>query len=308
MRSVHKPVLLHAVVRNLLEAPVLVIAASTGRTPWYLDGTLGGGGHARALAEALGGRVNLLGLDRDPVAIERAEQELRGLAKLAIFEQADFRTLDRVLAKHGIAEVDLILLDLGISSDELETSGRGFSFQKNEPLQMTMGEPSKHPFTAADIVNGWSEEDIANVIFAYGEERYARRIARAIVNHRLKKPLETTLELAELVKLSVPAFYRRGRVHPATRTFQALRIAVNDELAAVKEGLAKSLQALCPGGRLAVISFHSLEDRLVKEFGRQNEALGTLTIVNKRPLSAEADELAANPRSRSAKLRVFTKN
>ncbi len=306
MRSIHQPVLLHTVVQNLTEAPSL--RDSGDRLPWYVDGTLGGGGHARAVAQALVGRLNLLGLDRDPVAIERAEQELRGLAKLAIFEQADFRTVDQVLAKHGIGAVDMILLDLGISSDELETSGRGFSFQRDEPLQMTMGEPSKHPFTAADIINGWSEEDIANVIFAYGEERYARRIARAIINHRLKKPLQTTGELAELIKLAVPAFYRRGRVHPATRTFQALRIAVNDELSAVKEGLSKSLQVLRPGGRLAVISFHSLEDRLVKEFGRQAEALGSLSIVTKRPLVASAAELEANPRARSAKLRVFTKN
>jgi 16S rRNA (cytosine1402-N4)-methyltransferase len=170
---------------------------------------------------------------------------------------------------------------------------------------MTMGEPQSYPFTAKDIVNRWAEEDIANVIFAYGEERYARRIARAIVSYREKSLINTTHELAEIIKLSVPPAYRYGKIHPATRTFQALRIAVNDELAALKEGLAKGYARLSPGGRMAIISFHSLEDRIVKDLFREQTGA---TILTKRPITASLQEIAENPRSRSAKLRVIEKN
>ena len=182
---------------------------------------------------------------------------------------------------------------------------------------MTFGDAAKHLFSANDIVNGWSEENISNVIFGYGEERYARRIAKAIVEYRRKKIIETSVELAEIVKTGVPAAYRRGRIHPATRTFQALRIAVNDELAALKEGLMKAWDALDQGGRIAVISFHSLEDRIVKEFfkekgrkrekekGQENSAEGI--ILTKKPITASEQEINENPRSRSAKLRIIEK-
>jgi 16S rRNA (cytosine1402-N4)-methyltransferase len=336
-KSVHKAVLLHEVVegllgkheaiprdrRSLMSADPALPLRSAGLV--YLDGTLGGGGHTVAIAEALKGNLTIIGLDRDPEAIERARETLKGKAEKIIIENEDFRNLDKVLGRYGISKVDCILLDLGLSSDELESSGRGFSFLSDEPLLMTFGDPTQHPFTAETIVNGWKEEDIANVIYAYGEERYARRIAKAIVSYRRKKKIETSSELAELIKSNVPAIYRHGRIHPATRTFQALRIAVNDELAALKEGLEKGWDALGQEGRMAVISFHSLEDRIVKEFfkgkinGHSNvyrkqsseivpgEKTAEGILLTKKPITASKKEIAENPRSRSAKLRIIEK-
>ncbi|MDE1975104.1 MAG: 16S rRNA (cytosine(1402)-N(4))-methyltransferase RsmH [Patescibacteria group bacterium] len=305
MQSVHEPVLLHEAVKALIHDPGFRIHES-GKTPWYIDGTLGGAGHALAIAQALEGRLGIIGLDRDQTAIDRAEAALKGKAEHVILECANFRDMDKILDKQGINKVDMILLDLGISSDELESSGRGFSFMKDEPLEMTMGDPASYPFTAKDIVNGWKEEDIANVIFAYGEERYARRIAKAIVGYRQKKPIETSTELAELVKLSVPFVYRRGKIHPATKTFQALRITVNDELAALKEGLSQGYGRLGAGGTMAVISFHSLEDRIVKDFFKQKSKTDGAEI-SKKPIRPSQEEVSTNPRSRSAKLRTISK-
>jgi 16S rRNA (cytosine1402-N4)-methyltransferase len=317
--SVHVPVLLHEILENF---------ASTAFPFWYLDGTLGGAGHALAIAgaydKANGKKLNLIGLDRDPEAIERARGILEGKVDKLILECESFRNLDKVLdekvpKQNGQAPMmNAILLDLGISSDELENSGRGFSFQKDEPLEMTMGDPVTYPFTAKDIVNGWKEEDIANVIFAYGEERYARRIAKAIVAYRNKKRIETTIELAEIVKSAVPRFGRSfsgkpAKIHPATKTFQALRIAVNDELGALKQGLAKGYERLAPGGKIAVISFHSLEDRIVKEFFKKcaiadtTDGQTSAKILTKKPITASPQEIAENPRSRSAKLRILQK-
>jgi len=278
----------------------------------YLDGTLGGAGHALAMAEALKGKLTIIGLDRDPQAIEREKETLKDKAEIVILETEDFRNLDKVLATHKITKVDRILFDLGLSSDEIEESGRGFSFKKDEPLLMTFGDPATYHFTACDIVNGWKEEDIANVIYAYGEERYARRIAKSIVNYREKKSIETSGQLAEIVRSSVPSSYGHGKIHPATRTFQALRIVVNDELAALKEGLTKAWNTLDKRGRLAVISFHSLEDRIVKEFFKEKAKMkvGKMTegiLINKKPITASLQEISENPRSRSAKLRVIEK-
>jgi 16S rRNA (cytosine1402-N4)-methyltransferase len=347
-KSIHEPVLLQEVVnglmiaegvlspkgRGLSERPLIENDASFAgdsaesclwtrigdKTPvavrdiWYLDGTLGGAGHAIAIAKALKGDLNIIALDQDVVAIDRARTTLDGKEIKLILECENFRNLDKVLEKHGIKGVDMILLDLGFSSDELELSGRGFSFQKDEPLLMTMGDPSKHLFTARDIVNGWTEEDIANVIFGYGEERFARRIARTIVNYRAKKKIESTFELAEIVKMSVPHF-RQGfgghtsrRIHPATKTFQALRIAVNDELNALKEGLNKGYNVLNKGGRMAIISFHSLEDRIVKDFYKEKAKEGGALIITKKPITACDQEIAENPRSRSAKLRIIERH
>lgn len=301
MNSVHIPVLLHETVEFLTKPFV------GRRLPaWYLDGTLGGGGHTRAILKALNGNANVIALDRDPQAVKRAEESMRGEAKRLIIENDDFRNLDKCLHKHGIQTADMILLDLGISSDELDLSGRGFSFMREEPLHMTMGHPTSHLFTASSIVNGWKEEDIANVIYAYGEEGFARRIAKAIMLAREKQPIKTTTELAEIVKMAVPAFYRRGKTNPATKTFQALRIAVNDELKALEEGLEKGFAHLAPGGRMAVISFHSLEDRIVKTFFKGLKAKEA-SILTKRPLTASAQEIAENSRSRSAKMRVIEK-
>ncbi len=309
--SVHVPVLLHELIETF---------ASEASPFWYLDGTLGGCGHASAIAEAYakansGSKPNIIGFDRDPQAIERAKAVLAGKADKLILVNDSFRNLDIALDSNGISAVDAILFDLGLSSDELENSGKGFSFQKDEPLLMTMGDPATYPFTASTIVNSWKEEDIANVIFGYGEERYARRIAHGIVLYREKKAIETTHELAEIVKSSMPHFAFKGRpskIHPATKTFQALRIAVNDELGALKEGLAKGYARLAPGGKMAVISFHSLEDRIVKEFFKEQGEMsrkqaGTSPVLTKKPITASPQEIAENPRSRSAKLRIIQK-
>lgn len=316
MDTVHIPVLLHEVLEGFQLAK-----HGAGRTkdeegqhfsvlrtpnPVYLDGTLGGAGHALAVAKACTGKIMVIGLDRDPEAIERGYEVLEGKAAGIILANEDYRNLDKVLAANNLTGVDMILLDLGISSDELDNSGRGFTFQKDEPLLMTMGDPSKYPFTAKDIVNNWAEEDIANVIYGYGEERFARKIARALIAYREKKHIETSGELAEIIKSCVPGFYRRGKIHPATRSFQALRIAVNDELNALKEGLKKGYEALNPQGRMQVISFHSLEDRIVKDFYKEKAREGA-HIITKKPLIATDQERAENPRSRSAKLRIIEK-
>ena len=330
--SVHEPVLLHEVVTGLISPDL-----KGSRSIWYLDGTLGGAGHARAIAKAFSTLVldekvisvdshislNIIGLDRDPQAIERAKKILSQTTKgKIILENENFRNIDKVLTKNLIEKIDLILLDLGISSDELDNSGRGFTFQKDEPLFMTMGDPVKHPFTAKDIVNSWKEEDIANVIFAYGEDRFARRIARKIIQYRDKKKIETSMELAEIVKSAVPFGGRslsgKKRIHPATKTFQALRIAVNDELGSLREGLKNGFDSLTSGGKMAVISFHSLEDRIVKEYFRElavgeeitpktdfykkesNYKKKVAVILTKKPIVASAQEIAENPRSKRA--------
>ncbi|MDQ2932963.1 MAG: 16S rRNA (cytosine(1402)-N(4))-methyltransferase RsmH [bacterium] len=297
MESVHIPVLLHEIIEGF--EPV------TKQDPIYLDGTLGGAGHALSIAKAFEGKITVVGLDRDMQAISRAQETLKDSTKNLILVNEDFRNLDKVLEAHILTGVDMILLDLGISSDELDNSGRGFTFQKDEPLLMTMGDPEKYPFTAKDIVNKWSEEVLADIIFGYGEERYARRIAKGIVLYRDKKLIETSGELAEIIKSSVPVFYKRSKIHPATRSFQALRIAVNDELNALREGLVKGYEHLNPKGRMAVISFHSLEDRIVKEFFKKQI---NAHIITKKPITACDQELAENPRSRSAKLRIIEKN
>jgi 16S rRNA (cytosine1402-N4)-methyltransferase len=317
--SVHVPVLLHEIVAAFAEEAVGKRCEIREDRPssvpfWYLDGTLGGAGHALALAKNFqkitGKKLSVIGLDRDQKAIERAVELLKENTDQLILENVNYRDLDKVLDSHQIPSVNFILLDLGISSDELDNSGRGFTFLKDEPLFMTMGDPATYPFTALDIVNGWKEEDIANVIFGYGEDRYARRIAKKIVEYREKKKIETTIELAELIKLAVPKQFNsfgRKTIHPATKTFQALRITVNDELGALKEGLKKGFERLLPGGRMAIISFHSLEDRIVKEFFKEKKETGEALILTKKPVTAVPQEIAENPRSRSAKLRIIEK-
>jgi len=314
MGTVHQAVLLEEVVELLTSGQGKKVQGTRykeqgpgkSHTPWYLDGTLGGAGHALAISKAFEGKLNIIGLDNNSEAIAEAEKILAGKAEKVLLFNQNFRNLDRVLIESNVPTVDLILLDLGLSSDELETSGRGFSFTRDEPLLMTMGAPEKYPFTAKDIVNDWEEETIANVIFGYGEERFARRIAKNICTYRLKKTIETSGELAEIVRQSVPGFYRRGKTNPATKTFQAIRIAVNDELNALKEGLNKGYTYLNNGGRMAVISFHSLEDRIVKDFYKQKKHEGA-HIITKKPITAGPQELAENPRARSAKLRVIEK-
>lgn len=262
-----------------------------------VDGTTGGGGHTRALADRLGPSGVLIALDRDPAAITAAEQNLSGTPVKLV--HANYCNLPEVLEQLEIAAVDGVLLDLGLSSDQLADERRGFSFSAEGPLDLrfdpTAGEPARR------LVNRLSAENLADLIYQYGEERHSRRIARAIVKRRREKPIETAAELAELIRRCTPSSRGPRRVDPATRTFQALRIAVNDELKSLETALRRIPGCLRPQGRMAVISFHSLEDRLVKEAFRDDPRMQALTP---KPVRAGEAEVAENPRSRSAKLRV----
>lgn len=268
-----------------------------------LDATLGGGGHAEAmLGEA---DIHLIGLDADAQAVERVTERLASYGKRAVLAQSNFRAVGSVLSKLEVTHIDKALFDLGLSSDELELSGRGFSLQKDEPLSMTFD--SRQELTATDLLAHLDAQQLTDIFRAYGEERYAMRIARAIVAHREHEAITTTTQLRELIKASVPALYAKGRIHPATKVFQALRMAVNDELDALKDGLNAVWEHLSPNGRIAVISFHSLEDRVVKHFMRDKVHLGEGETLTKKPVTPSAEEIQKNPRSRSAKLRTLQK-
>ena len=273
-----------------------------------VDGTLGAGGHTELMCENLGRNIRVIALDLDTDAIERAKARLSRLDCDVEYVESNFRDIDKVLENLKVTGVDGILLDLGFSNDQLESSGRGISFKKDEPLKMTLRKSiGDNEFDASDIVNTWQEEDIANVIYGYGEERFARRIAREIIESREKSPIKTTHELVEIIERAVPTFYKRGRIHPATKTFQALRIAVNSELENLRIVLEKGFALLRPGGRLAVISFHSLEDRIVKNFMRDRDKDDTGKLLNKKPITPSDEEAKRNPKSRSAKLRIIEK-
>ncbi|MDQ7028336.1 MAG: 16S rRNA (cytosine(1402)-N(4))-methyltransferase RsmH [Ardenticatenia bacterium] len=279
----------------------------------YIDATVGGGGHAEAILERSAPNGQLLGIDRDPAALKVASERLAPFGSRVTLVHGSFRELGRLARTHTFTGVDGILLDLGYSSLQLEDARRGFSFHADAPLDMRF-DPADS-MTAADLVNGLSEDELAYLIAEYGEERFARRIARAIVRHR---PIRTARELGELIERTVGR-RRRTRRHPATRTFQALRIAVNDELGALEAALPQAVALLRPGGRLAVISFHSLEDRLVKHFFRREAAdclcpphvltcqcghRAQLRVITRKPVTPSAEEVRRNPRARSAKLRV----
>ncbi|SEL18611.1 16S rRNA (cytosine1402-N4)-methyltransferase [Roseivivax marinus] len=297
MAAPHVPVLL----RPILEA------AAPVRGVW-IDGTFGAGGYARALLEAGAGTV--YGIDRDPLAHELAAPWAADYGDRLRLVQENFANLDTVAS-----DVDGVVLDLGVSSMQLDRAERGFSFQKDGPLDMRMSQDGP---SAADLVNELTEVQLADILFTYGEERASRRIARAIVRERAEAPIETTLRLSEIVEGCLPR-PKPGQSHPATRSFQALRIAVNDEYAALHEGLAAAERALAPGGLLAVVTFHSVEDRMVKRFlqsragqtGRANrfqpqieEPDPQFDLLSKKAIGADRDELDANPRARSAKLRL----
>ncbi len=274
-----------------------------------VDGTLGGGGHVELMCENFGRNIKVIALDLDTDAIDRARARLAGLDCDIEYRESNFRDIDKVLGEMKVAKVDGILLDLGFSNDQLESSGRGISFRNDEPLLMTLKKSiSPNEFDAGDIVNSWQEEDIANVIYGYGEERFARRIAREIVEARENTgDIKTTHQLVKIIESAVPSAYKRGRIHPATKTFQALRIAVNSELENLRIVLDKGFEALRPGGRLAVISFHSLEDRIVKNFMRDRDREEVGRVLYKKPITPSPEELKANPKSRSAKLRIIEK-
>ena len=285
--SAHVPVMLDDIVRRLDPRDGMVV----------VDGTLGGGGHTRALAERVGPDGTVIALDLDPAAIERAERSLAGMpVKLA---QANYCDLPEVLDELKITAVDGILLDLGLSSDQLADASRGFSFAMEGPLDLRFDPTSGEP--AWRLLNRLSAEKLADLIYAYGEERHSRRIARAIVARRREKRIETAAELAEVVRRCVPRSRDARRIDPATRTFQALRIAVNDELKSLEIALRRLPDCLKPKARLAIISFHSLEDRRVKNAFRDDERLEPLTS---KPVRADEQETIRNPRARSAKLRV----
>lgn len=293
----HRSVLLHEAVENL--------AIQSNDT--VVDATIGGAGHMQAIAKKLGSHGRLIGFDLDEDAIERARNVFSGDSRVHLV-QANFRNLQPELDACGVQKIDKILFDLGWSGYQLK-GGRGFSFLSNEPLTMTYGKSGtrSHSLTAATIVNEWGESSIADVLFGWGEERYAKRIARAIVAARDRNRIQTARELAEIVKAAVPAAYRYGRIHPATRTFQALRIAVNDELGALENGLCGAWEMLNPEGRIAVITFHSIEDRIVKRIFVARVKEGAGALIAKKPIVPTALEMKENPRSRSAKLRVIEK-
>ncbi len=256
-----------------------------------VDATYGVGGHSKLIKAAA--KVKLIALDADA----SADKDVIN---------ANFADIDAVLKELGVTTINKALFDLGWNMTQL-SSGRGFSFLHDEPLNMSYGTQPRSGFTAAEALNTWSEKALADALFGYGEERYARRIARAVVERRALQPFVSTMEFVEVVKDSVPAAYRRGRLHPATRSFQALRIAVNDELGAIEQGLTAAWRHLAQGGRIVVITFHSIEDRAVKRLFASWVKAGEGKLVVKKPLTAGADEIKHNSPSRSAKMRAIEK-
>jgi len=284
----------------------------------YVDCTVGAGGHAAGLLDTAGPAARLLGMDADPDALEVARQTLARFGDRVVLVNANFRELAETARDAGFVPADGVLFDLGMSSMQLERSPRGFSFQRDAPLDMRFD--PRQPVTAADIVNGADESELRKILYEYGEERNAGRIARAIVRRRAIRKIETTGDLVSIVVSVVGP--RRGGINPATRTFQALRIAVNQELESLREALPQAVDILAKGGRLAVISFHSLEDRIVKEFMRRESAecvcppglpvcvcghKPRLRLVTRKPIIPTPEEMRRNPRARSAKLRVAEK-
>lgn len=293
---------------------------SCRRGGFYVDGTVGGGGYAEAVIERSAPDGFLLGLDWDAEAIERARQRFHAHSQRVLWEQVGFDRLPEVLENRGLGQADGVVLDLGVSSFQLNDPDRGFSFLQDGPLDMRMNRGLSQ--TAADLVNALGEKELAQLIFQLGEEKWARRIAHAIVSQRKTKPFSSTLDLADLIKKTVPKTKDSRRIHPATRTFQALRLAVNQELDVLKRFLSHGLEVLKPGGRLCIVAFHSLEDRIVKEYFKdwaqkcrcprseprcRCEGKPLAKILTKKVLRPSQEEMEKNPRSRSARLRAVEK-
>jgi len=272
-----------------------------------IDATYGAGGHAKEICSRLGKKGLYVGIDADQTAFQDSFLNDKKTVPKYHLVNANFSNLKEIISSLHIEEADAILADLGWRSDQFSDGKKGFSFGSDDPLYMTYGEAGDYLFVADDIVNSWQEEDIANVIYAYGEERYARRIAKAIVVSRKQAKIKTAKQLATIVENAVPSHYRHGRTNPATKTFQALRIAVNDELKVLEKFLEETKGVLAKDGILAVISFHSLEDRQVKLAFREMVSTGEYILLTKKPIVASEEELKANPRARSAKLRVIQK-
>ncbi|MBE9912766.1 16S rRNA (cytosine(1402)-N(4))-methyltransferase RsmH [Paenibacillus donghaensis] len=292
----------------------------------YVDCTLGGAGHSSLIASKLGEYGRLIALDQDDWALDHAKEKLASYADKVSLVKTNFRHLEETLKglsvpmKDGIPQVDGVLFDLGVSSPQFDEGERGFSYNHDAPLDMRMDQSSE--LTAWHIVNEWPEQEIARILFQYGEEKFSRRIAKFIIEHREQAPIQTTGQLVDIIKEGIPAAARRTGGHPAKRSFQALRIAVNDELGAFEEALHQAVRCLAPGGRVSVITFHSLEDRICKQIfnsyvGRCTcppdfpmcvcGGKGELKLVNRKPIVAGEEELLQNPRARSAKLRVAEK-
>ena len=285
----------------------------------YIDGTAGGGGHSYAIASRLT-KGRLIAIDRDDEAVKAAGERLAPLGERAVVRKSNYSDFSDVCDALGVAKIDGILLDLGVSSYQLDTAERGFSYNADAPLDMRMDK--SNPFRAYDVVNGYSEEKLKKILYEYGEERFAPRIAALIVAERERHPIETTGELVALIKKAMPAAAREGGHHPAKRSFQAIRIEVNGELACIEPTLRRAAERMNPGGRIAVITFHSLEDRIVKQtFASMAEGCTCpkdfpvcvcgkqpqIRVVSKKPILPSEEELENNPRSRSAKLRIAEK-
>ena len=285
----------------------------------YVDGTLGGAGHSSRIAAALT-TGTLVGIDRDPVALQAAGERLASFGDRVKLVHSNFSEVAQVLQSLGLSGMDGMLMDLGVSSPQLDDGQRGFSYMTDAPLDMRMN--NDDPFDASQLVNTWSQEELKRILYDYGEERYAPQIAAAICRRRAQKPIETTLELVDIIRSAMPPAALREKQHPAKRSFQAIRIAVNDELGSVEKVMGDAIRLLKPGGRLAVITFHSLEDRIVKN-AMAAAAKGCtcppnfpvcvcgkkplVKLISRKPITASAEELEFNPRSRSAKLRVCEK-
>lgn len=283
----------------------------------YVDCTLGGAGHSLSIALQLGEEGHLIGIDQDDRALQHAKQVLSSVSARVSLVKGNFRRLNELLTALEIRNIDGVLYDLGVSSPQLDEAERGFSYMHDASLDMRMDQSAA--WSAADLVNEWSEQQLADTIHRYGEERYAKRIARNIVERRKKKRINTTFELVEIIKDSIPAAARRKGPHPAKRTFQALRIAVNDELQAFEDSLSQAFERLNSKGRISVITFHSLEDRICKQFfQKQSQGCNCppdfpqcvcgrtpqLKVITKKPIVPSEEELQTNPRARSAKLRI----
>lgn len=294
--STHVAVMVHEAMRAIKPKP-------GGR---YIDATLGGGTYSEALLSQSSPDGRVLSLDLDPKALERARERQHLYEHRWTLVETNFKSIRSVAQEHGFAPCDGIVFDLGLSSDELADASKGLSFQVDGPLDMRLGpQANEDGLTAETIVNRWSEHELIDLLRTYGEERFAARIATAIVKRRRIQPIHSTMELADTVAGSVPAGIRaRSRIHPATKTFQALRIAVNDELAVLKIALRDAWEILAKDGTLAVVSFHSLEDRIVKQTFKDF----TDAVISKKPIAPTIEEVSKNPRARSAKLRIATKN
>ncbi|MEK7238044.1 MAG: 16S rRNA (cytosine(1402)-N(4))-methyltransferase RsmH [Nitrospirota bacterium] len=290
METAHVPVMLEEVLRML----------KVKKSGVYIDGTVGLGGHAEGILKSVEGGCTLIGIDKDEEALKIAKERLKGFDVHLIRDR--FSNMDAVISNLGYREAEGILLDLGVSTLQLKSEGRGFSFLKDEPLDMRMD--NRQTLTALRIINGYTEKDLAHILWQYGEERFSRKIARAIVNAREQKPIRTCRELSQIIEKAIG---RKGRIHPATKTFQALRIEVNKELAELSMAINTGINILKSGGRFCVLSYHSLEDRIVKHSFKELARKGMVSIITKKPLIPEKDEQRLNPSSRSAKLRAVEK-